>query len=200
MKTNKLFGAFTFYTMLLAATGGMIACNNKQEPATEDTSKVAAEENDVKFDNKKQENDAQFLVDATAFNLEEIKLGYVVQQRSNNANVKALAKMMVTEHEKGLKELRDMAKTKQVTIPDSVNTDGAEAYATLTAQTGDAFNKAYCESLLKSHEKIIASYEKIAADSRDQDIKEWATTKLPDLRKHVDHIFECQKKLGVKVQ
>ncbi len=198
MKTNQVSKTALFCAWVIGAALIGTSCNNKNPETAGDSTEVAAKENDVKFDNKKQENDAQFLVDATAFDLEEILLAELARQKSNNADVQGLSKMMAEEHSKTLKEIRDLAKKKQITIPDSVTSDTRSTFDQLSAKTGDDFNKAYCDKLVEAHKKSVASFEKESADSRDQDIKEWATTKLTDLRKHVDHIFACQKKFEKK--
>lgn len=177
-------------TALVAAT----ACQNKTDSTTTDSSEQARRENDVKFDNKKQEKDAEFLLDATAFYLRQIKLGELAA-RSGRTAVKGLQKDLQPEHDKGLKEVREMAKSKQVSIPDTATADAASTYQMLSAKTSLDFDKAYTEDVVDSYKKIVASFEKEAADSRDQDIKDWAKGELPNLRKQLDHIFECQKKL-----
>ena len=193
MKTNINLKPILFQATLICATFIATSCSNNQN--TEDSSKVAAEENDAKFDNKKQQNDAQFLVDATGINLEEIQFGQLAQQKSSNADVKELGKMMEEAHSKSLKEVMALAKTKLVTIPDSATAKAQDAYALLNAKSGNDFDKAYCDRLVEGHKKAIAIFEKETADSRDGEIKEWSTAMLPDLRKHLDHVFACQKKI-----
>ncbi len=193
MKIKINFKIILFQATLIIATFLTTSCSNNQ--TADDSSKVAAVENDAKFDNKKQQNDAQFLVDATGINLEEIQFGQLAQEKSNNADVKELGKMMQEAHSKSLKEVTALAKKKLVTIPDSATTKAQDAYALLYAKSGNDFNRAYCDKLVEGHKKAIAIFEKEIADSRDGEIKEWSTAMLPDLRKHLDHIFACQKKI-----
>ena len=194
MKTNIIFKTIWYQATLIFVTIIATSCNNNTQKA-DDASKAAAVENDAKFDNKKQENDAQFLVDATGINLEEIQLGKLAQQKGSIADVKELGKMMEEAHTQSLKEVTALAKTKQVTIPDSPTAKAQEAYATLNAKSGTDFDKAYCDRLVEGHKKAIAIFEKETADSRDGEIKEWSTAMLPDLRKHLDHVFACRKKI-----
>jgi putative membrane protein len=190
IKSNN-FKIVRFIAILTFANIIATSCSNTQQPA--DDSTVAAEENDAKFDNKKQEKDAQFLVDATGINLEEIQLGQLAQQKGSIADVKELGKMMVQAHTKSLKEVRAIAQTKQVTVPDSATAKAQDAYAMLNAKSGNDFDKAYCQLMVDGHKDAIKKFEKVSADSRDGEIKDWATTMLPDLRKHLDHVFACQK-------
>ena len=88
--------------------------NNEKKP--EDTKEVAEEHNDAKFDNSK-EKDAQFLVTAAEINLEEVNLGQLAQNKGTMADVKALGKMMETEHSAAQKDLQALAAKKQITLP-----------------------------------------------------------------------------------
>ena len=83
MKKNTHFSTTLFQAIFILATLIMTSCSDKQK--SDDSAKVAASENNAKFDNKKLEKDAQFLVDATEINLEEIQLGQLAQEKSSNA-------------------------------------------------------------------------------------------------------------------
>lgn len=195
MKIIHLLKIRLFAFTVVVTTFVFAACTDTKtaDAKTEDPKEVATEQNDAKFENKKQENDAQFMVDATAISLEEIKLGELAK-RSNIKEVRDLGKMMVEAHTKALKEARDLAKTKQISVPDSVTTATIDFYNTLNGKSGNDFNKAYCDRLVEGHKEAIGKFEKETADSRDQDIKEWAANKLPELRKHLDAVFAAQKK------
>ncbi len=195
MKNNALLKTGLF-ALTVALNGFLVvSCNSNNGAAkAEDSSEIAAQENDAKFENKKQEKDAQFLVDATTISLEEIKLGELAK-RSNLPEVRNVGKMMIEAHTKALKEARDLANTKQISIPDSADTGTAEFYNTLSAKSGSEFNTAYCDRMVEKHKDAIAKFEKEASESRDQDIKEWAAKMLPDLRKQLDAVFDCQKKI-----
>ena len=192
MKKNTHFSTTLFQAIFILATLIMTSCSDKQK--SDDSAKVAASENNAKFDNKKLEKDAQFLVDATEINLEDIQLGQLAQEKSSNADVKELAKMMETAHSNSLKSVTALAKKKLVTIPDSVNAAAQDAYTQLNGKSGSDFNKTYCTMMVDGHKKAIATFEKESTESRDMDIKDWSTAMLPDLRKHLDHVFACQKK------
>ena len=192
MKNHASFKTTLFHVSLITATLIATSCSNNQKP--DDSAKAATVENNAKFDNKKLENDAQFLVDAAGINLEEIQLGQLAQEKGSNADVKALGKMMEDAHTKGLKEVTALAKKKLVTIPDSATAKAQTAYTELNAKSGNDFDKAYCNMMVDGHKKAIATFEKESAESRDGELKDWAAGMLPDLRKHLDHVFACQKK------
>ena len=109
------------------------------------------------------------------------------------SHVKELGKMMEDEHTKAMNELKGLAKTKMVTIPDMPTQPAMDAYNTLNAKKGKDFDKAYSDMMVMGHKDAIALFEKTSANSGDANVKGWATSTLPALRKHLDHAVMCQK-------
>lgn len=160
----------------------------------DDPKEIAEDQNEEKFDDRKAEKDADFLVEAAAINLEEIKLGELAQQKSTNADVKALGKMMVTEHTASLKDLKGLAATKNITIPGVLTEDGQDAYDDLNEETGKDFDKEYCNMMVKGHKSAIRKFEKASSNAEDPDIRNWASSMLPSLRTHLEHSEACEAK------
>lgn len=177
--------------VLLAAS-----CNNTQKP--KDTKDVAEEQNDDKFETDKQEDDAQFLVNAAEINLEQIQLGKLAQQKGQATHVKELGKMMEDAHTKSLADLTTLAKSKAVTIPTSATNDAQEAYNKLNEKSGNDFDKAYSDQMVSEHKDAIETFDEASTDSYDTEIKNWATASLPDLRTHLDRSIDCQEKCNKK--
>lgn len=191
-KNSYIKGAMliaTFITIILL----FASCSNNQKP--EDTKDVAEEHNEAKFDNNNQEMDAQFLVNAAEINLEEIQLGQLAQQIGRTTHVKELGRMMEKSHSKALLDLTALAKSKMITIPGSPTDHAQDAYKTLNEKSGNDFDKAYVDMMVSGHKDAIAAFEKASHDCNDTDIKNWASASLPDLRAHLDHSIDCQKKV-----
>lgn len=157
---------------------------------TTDPKDVAEEHNDAKF-HKDAEKDAQFMVDAAEINLNEIKLGNLVQTKSASKQIKDLGKMMVTDHTKNLEELKKLASSKNVTLPESVTEKGMDEYNKLNEKTGRDFDKKYAEMMVDGHKEAIKKFEKCEEDCTDSQLKNWAIKTLPALRSHLDHSMSC---------
>ncbi len=170
------------------------ACSSTDKP--EDTKDVAEELNESKFDDNKQEKDAQFLVNAAEINLEEIQLGQLAQQKGTADEVKSLGKMMEEAHTKSLNDLTALAKTKTITIPTAATDNALKAYNSMNEKTGNDFDKEYADKMVSGHKDAISAFEKASTDGTDTDIRNWATASLPDLRTHLDHSIDCQKKVA----
>lgn len=168
-----------------------IACDSHKP---EDTKEVAEEHNDEKFSNTGNEKNAQFLVNATEVNLEEIQLGQLAQQKSIKPDVQTLGEMMVTGHKKSLEEVTALAKQKGISVPVSATDDAKDKYNKLNDKSGSYFDKDYCDMMVKGHKETIEKFEKYIKESNDADIKNWAVKTLPDLKMHLDHSLVCQEK------
>lgn len=169
------------------------SCDNNPQP--EDTKVVAEEQNDEKFDNNKDEKDAQFLVNASEINLEQVNLGKLAQQNGDSVKVKELGKMMEDAHTKSFNDLDALAKSKMITIPTSSTDNAKKAYAELNEKSGKEFDKEYVDMMVSKHKDAIKTFENAATESNDPDIKNWATVSLPELRKHQSSSIDLQKNL-----
>jgi putative membrane protein len=190
-RTNYLKGLL-LQTTLLAIVLIFASCSNTQKPT--DTKEVAEDQNEANLDTNKQENDAEFLVDAAEVNLEEIQLGQLAQQKGTSTHVKELGKMMEDAHTKSLNDLTVLAKSKMIAIPTTPTEDSKEAFNKLNEKSGIDFDKAYSDLMVNEHKDVIAAFEKASTDANDLDVKNWATVSLPDLRKHLDESIACQEK------
>lgn len=179
-------------SLFTAALFGISSISYGQKP--NDTKSNAKEQNETKYGNTNKEKDAKFLVDVAEINLEEIQLGQLAQQKSTMVDVKELGKMMETSHQKCMNELKMLAKKKSITIPTSLTDNGKDAYKKLSDLSGTSFDKEYCDMMVKGHKGAIAEFEKVSKESGDADIKQFAASTLPELRKHLEHATTCQAK------
>lgn len=189
-KINRIQGALrhaTFFAALLL----VVACNTSQEPA--DTKTIAQDKNDDKFDNPDRAKDADFLVDAAEVNMEEIRLGQLAQQMGTTSYVKDLGKKMEDAHTGFLGDLKQLAKSKNITLP-SAPTDNAQAdYSDLSSKSGNNFDKAYTDLMVSKHNDAIELFERASSECTDIDIKNWASISLPELRAHLNHSENSQE-------
>jgi len=162
------------------------------ETKTTDTKEVAEDKNEAKFENSK-ENDAAFLVSAAEINLEEIELGKLAQTKGSMAEVKAMGKMMVTEHTKALAELQALAASKQISLPTSLTENNRDAYKDLNEKKAKDFDKDYCDMMVKGHKDAIDKFEDAATSANDADVKAWAAGMVPGLKAHLQQAETCQK-------
>jgi putative membrane protein len=160
-----------------------------------DPKEIAENQNEERFDDRKSEKDAEFLVDAAEINLEEIKLGELAQKRGSTDHVKALGKMMVDEHTAAQNELKKLAASKSITIPVVLTENGLDAFDDLNEETvGKDFDEEYASMMVKGHKGAIREFENASSNAEDGDIRNWASSMLPALRIHLEHSEACKEK------
>lgn len=191
MKKKNLIKVPMFMATVAISFVLMASCNNNLK--AKDTKVVAEEHNDAEFDNKKQQKDAQFLVNVAEIHLEQIQLGKLAQQVGRTTHVKELGKTMEDAHNKSMNDLTTLANSKMVTIPASPTNDAKDAYKVLNEKSGKDFDKAYADMMVNKHKDAIETFEKASTNSNDTDIKNWASLALPNLRKHLSSSIACQE-------
>jgi len=184
-KQNAMCAVYIYALLLTVVVISAPSCSNKNKP--EDTKDV------VENNNADEKKDEQFLVDAAQINLEEIKLGQLAQQNSTMPEVREMGKMMEIDHTKCLSDLKALADKKSILIPTSTTKESEEIYEKLVNLSGAEFDKKYCAMMVDGHKNAISEFEKAVVDSNDPDIRAWASETLPALRKHLDHVLNCQK-------
>ncbi len=184
---NRIKALITYNALMLVLAFGLVACG-VQEVFTKDESE---DMNDENFDKRKDERDAQFLVNAAEIHMEEIGLAKLAQQKGTTSPIKELGRTIEQTHQTALDELTTLAKRKKITIPNTITDQGDESYRALNEKVGDDFNESYAKLMIEKHEDAIAVYEKGAKKSRDKQITEWANSTLAALRKDLSAAKDC---------
>ena len=189
-KQVKLMKKLSVITMIALAACMFQACSgNKDSTETADSINAKKDSaNAVEAGVAADEGDAKFAVDAANGGMAEVALGKLAQGKATNAKVKEFADMMVADHTKANDELMALAKTKNITLPDSVSADEKKAMDDLSKKSGKDFDKAYVDLMVDDHKKDVKEFEDATKDLKDADIRAFATKTLPTLRTHLEHI------------
>jgi len=139
--------------------------------------------------------DQDFMTKVAQGSMAEVSLGQMASSKATNADVKAFADRMVTDHGKLNDELKQLAQTKGVTLPADVDKASKDAADKLSKESGKAFDKSYIGDMVTGHEKVVAAFEKEAKDGKDPDLKTWVTNSLPTIKDHLKMAKETKAKL-----
>lgn len=183
-----------FKVLTLASLFAVFSCNDSRREQDQDTTEVAEEANDEKFEDNDMEKDADFVAEAVASNYAEIKMAQLASQRSSNPEVKSIAKTLEADHTKTLNELKALAQTKAITVPMEEEEDARDKMKKLSDEKAEDFDKKWLEQMEDSHEKSINKFERRADKGEDADIKAFAAKTLPHLKMHKEKIDACQEK------
>ena len=173
---------------------GFQACN---DTGSEDPIKSANESNEVKQDSAEHsganaqastvsEEDSKFAVEAASGGMTEVQLGELAQQKASSQKVKDFGAMMVRDHSKMNDELKQLAASKNITLPPAPGEDHMDHIKKLSEKSGKEFDKDYMKMMVDDHKDDIDKFEKCSKDSKDPELQALATKSLPILREHYD--------------
>jgi putative membrane protein len=137
----------------------------------------------------------EFIRDAAQDDMAEVQLGQLAQQKGHSEAVKQLGQKLVTDHSNNQEQLKDLAKSANVTWPASVNAKQKQLKQKLQGLNGEAFDRAYANAMVKDHKKAIAEFQTAANQSSDADVRAFAQKTLPVLQQHLQLAQDAQQKV-----
>ena len=104
-------------------------------------------------------------------------------QKSKNEQVKAFAKMMVTDHTRANAELQGIASAKGLNLPATFPAEQQKHIDVLQEQSDRGFDRMYMEMMVSDHIKTLELFRK-AATANDAEIRAFASKTIPVLEGH----------------
>ncbi len=131
---------------------------------------------------------SDFAMKAAKGGMAEVAVGKVAEQKATSKRVKDFAMMMVTDHTKANDDLKQRATALNITLPAGVADDDQKMIDKLSAKSGADFDKAYMDMMLDDHKKTIDLFKTEAASGTNASLKDFATSTLPTLQKHLAEV------------
>lgn len=132
--------------------------------------------------------DQSLLKDIAQANIAEIESGRLAVEKSRNAEVKQFAQMMVEDHSKGLDEVKALAASKGIPLPDGPDTKHKAVVVEFKTLSGGLFESRYVKQAgVGDHEATEKLLKKTEATAKDADLKALATKMLPVVQGHLQH-------------
>jgi len=183
-KAFLLASAFTFAL-------GFTSCKNEAKP--EDPKEVAEEENKevvegAKDEAKAVEDNSKKFVEIAEFDLKQRELAKLAEAKATSKEVKDLAVTIENSHNASIKELAELAKSKQISIPEALTDSGKKEYDALNKKSGQDFDVEYIDQTIKAHRDAIRDFSNYASQTQDLEFKSWLEKKVATLQSHFDAI------------
>lgn len=137
----------------------------------------------------------KFITKAAMIDAEEKRLSEVAQERATNAQVKAFAQMLVTEHQAAAQELEQIAQSKNVLIPTGKKAEAEEEALEWRDKDAEEFDEDYVEKMIDFHKEAVDLFSDTAEDSEDAELAAYARKHLPKLKEHLAKAKELEKVL-----
>jgi putative membrane protein len=139
--------------------------------------------------------DRGMLRDIAEANLAEVSSGQLALQKAQSPEVKQFARMMVDDHSKALKDIRQLAHEKN--LPDMPTGPGLKhqaVMAELKAVEGSTFDQKYmAHAGLDDHKATLALLQKTQSKAKDADLKALAAKMTPVVQAHLKHAQEVAR-------
>jgi putative membrane protein len=141
--------------------------------------------------------DEAFVSQAAQNGYAEIETGKMAMEKASDPKVKEFAKHMIDDHTQANQELKTLASSKGVEVPDDPSLlQRGKAMVMLKTAEGATFDRRYAESMgVQAHEDNIELFEKAAGSAEDADVKAYAQKLLPKLQEHLKMAQELVKGL-----
>lgn len=134
---------------------------------------------------KMSDADAKAMKKLAEANQAEIATGKLAVDKAKNPQVKQFGQRMVDDHGKANDQLKQLASTKNVTLPTDLDKSTQREYDKLSKLSGADFDREYMKHMVSDHKKDISEFQKEAKSGKDADVKQFASSTLPVLQEHL---------------
>ena len=144
--------------------------------------------------------DEGFISQAAQNGHAEVEASKMALEKASDPKVKEFAKHMVEDHTKANEELRSLASSKGVELPDGPSLlQKGKSKLMLSTADGEDFDRRYMDSMgITAHEDTIELFEKAVKEAEDAEVKAFAQKTLPKLQEHLKMAQEIQQSLPKK--
>jgi putative membrane protein len=184
-----------FKTLAGVVAFGLLAFAQSQPDQSKNPS-GGAPAHDMKTANRMSGGDQTFAMKAAQGGLAEVQFGNLAKEKASSPDVKSFGEMMVADHSKANDELKEIASTKGITLPTSMDAKSQAMYDRMSKLSGAAFDKAYMKDMVADHKMDVNEFKKQSERGTDAELKAFAAKTLPTLQKHLQTAEETNSKLG----
>lgn len=129
--------------------------------------------------------DRDFVTDAAMAGLAEVESSRLAVRKATSPAVRQFAQRMIDDHGSANTELTTFAQSRGMTLPTEIDRSHRKALDGLDKRSGEDFDRAYMKMQVADHEKSVSRFEKQAKGGKDPELRQWAESKLPVLREHL---------------
>ena len=130
--------------------------------------------------------------------LAEVQLGQLATEKAADSAVKNFAAMMVKDHSAANDELKSLAASKNISLPQGPGAAARAEKTKLEALSGSSFDKSYLSNQIKAHKSTVALLQKEISSGQDADAKAFAQKVLPTVQSHLSAAEKIADSQGIK--
>jgi putative membrane protein len=129
--------------------------------------------------------DRTFIKKAAEGGQAEVELGQLAGQKASSEEVKKFGQRMVDDHTKTNDQLKQLASSKGVNVPEMPNAKDKATKARLSRLSGEQSDRAYMNDMVTDHTKDVAEFRQESKSAKDPEVKNFASQTLPTLQDHL---------------
>lgn len=130
-------------------------------------------------------SDTGFAKKAAQGGMAEVAMGKLAESHAQSADVKAFGQKMVQDHSAANDKLKAAAEQEHIRLPTRPSSEDRSTINRLSRLHGQAFDKAYAQTMVKDHKKDIAEFQREAQSGSNPQLQTFAKATLPTLQEHL---------------
>ena len=136
-----------------------------------------------------------FATQAALAGLAEVEAGTLALKRSEDADIREFAKLMVEDHSRANSELEVLCKGLDIPLPPRLT--GRSVVDALPTDSGATFDRTYALEVAQDHTKAVALFTKAAKSTAiDKALRQFASRTLPTLQHHYQMAEKLAQRKG----
>jgi putative membrane protein len=141
-------------------------------------------------------NDEAFVRNAAEGGMAEVKLGQLAEEKAQSEEVKKFGRRMVEDHTKANEELKQIAQRENINLPTAESRKDSQEYESLSKLSGEAFDRAYAQEMVKDHQKDVSEFKQMATSAQNPALKQFAQQTLPTLESHLQEARQMEQSVS----
>ena len=121
---------------------------------------------------------AEFLVNSSDLHLTAVKEGEAAIEKGTVADIKAYGELIVKDQMILLLAIKELAKSRQINIPENLSEESEEDLEELRSKSGVAFNKAFLRMIESVEKQNLKDFQKAATKLEDKEISAFASRNI----------------------
>jgi putative membrane protein len=143
--------------------------------------------------------DQSFVKKALEGGTAEVQLGQLAQQKSQSEDVKQFGQKMVEDHTRLGDQMKPIAQQLGVKEPNGPSKKDKQLMAKLEGLSGQQFDQAYIQAMVKDHEKDLKEFQNEAQNGHDPNVKQAAQEGAGVISQHLQMIQQIAQTHNVAV-
>lgn len=199
MTRTRLYSSLAITGFVATAWCGAGVAQQTQSPSSDasDRSQSAQSEQRPTSD-KVDRGDRKFMEKVAQDNAAEVEAGKLASTKASNDQVKQFGERMVQDHGKAADELKQLAQSKGVDLPDAADRKHEREAKSLEKKSGADFDKAYMQQMVKDHRADLKELQKQAKSGKDPELKAFAQKTAQVVQEHLNMAQQVAADVGAK--